>query len=140
VLSLRATLAADSFMGALLHGVPPLHKGGASDLVREYEATLGLRELPNCGSPWTRLGDDRRRKRWCDWLSWRCRPCRHPWMLWEPRWGSSGGIRRLGELALHVRRNILAAQLRVALDATRGRPTPEAVKRLAQMELPSLKW
>ena len=43
------------------------------------------------------------------------------------------------ELALHVRRNILAAQLRVALDATRGRPTPEAVKRLAQMELPSLR-
>ena len=43
------------------------------------------------------------------------------------------------ELALHVRRNILAAQLRVTLDATRGRPTPEAVKRLAQMELPSLR-
>lgn len=43
------------------------------------------------------------------------------------------------ELALHVRRNILAAQLRVALDKERARVTPEAVKRLAQMELPSLK-
>jgi hypothetical protein len=43
------------------------------------------------------------------------------------------------ELALHVRRNILAAQLRVALDKERGRVTPEAVTRLAQMELPSLK-
>jgi hypothetical protein len=42
------------------------------------------------------------------------------------------------ELALHVRRNILAAQLRVALDKERGRVTPEAVTRLAQMELPSL--
>jgi hypothetical protein len=42
------------------------------------------------------------------------------------------------ELALHVRRNILAAQLRVALDEARGRPTPEAVKRLAQRKLPSL--
>jgi hypothetical protein len=42
------------------------------------------------------------------------------------------------ELALHVRRNILAAQLRVALDEARGRPTPEAVKRLAQRELPTL--
>jgi hypothetical protein len=41
------------------------------------------------------------------------------------------------KLALHVRRNILAAQLRVALDEARGRPTPEAVKRLAQMELPT---
>lgn len=42
------------------------------------------------------------------------------------------------ELALHVRRNILAAQLRVALDKERGRVTPEAVTRLAQMELPAL--
>lgn len=42
------------------------------------------------------------------------------------------------ELALHVRRNILAAQLRVALDKERGRVTPEAVKRLALLELPSL--
>ena len=43
------------------------------------------------------------------------------------------------EMALHVRRNILAVQLRVALDKERGRVTPEAVTRLAQMELPSLK-
>lgn len=42
------------------------------------------------------------------------------------------------ELALHVRRNILAAQLRVALDEQRGRPTPEAVNRLAQKKLPTL--
>jgi hypothetical protein len=42
-------------------------------------------------------------------------------------------------LALHIRRNILAAQLRVALDKERGRPTPEAVKRLAQRKLPTLK-
>ncbi|WP_026537066.1 hypothetical protein [Arthrobacter sp. 9MFCol3.1] len=42
------------------------------------------------------------------------------------------------ELALHVRRNILAAQLRVALDEARGRLTPEAVKRLAQRKLPTL--
>jgi hypothetical protein len=53
-----------------------------------------------------------------------------------------GRLRRdpeaLRELALHVRRNILAAQLRVALDKERGRETPEAVKRLAQMELPTL--
>lgn len=42
------------------------------------------------------------------------------------------------EMALHVRRNILAAQLRVALDEARGRPTPEAVKRLAQRKLPTL--
>jgi hypothetical protein len=40
---------------------------------------------------------------------------------------------------MHVRRNILAAQLRVALDKERGRVTPEAVTRLTQMELPSLK-
>ena len=43
------------------------------------------------------------------------------------------------EMALHVRSNILAAQLRVALDKERGRVTPEAVTRLAQMELPSLR-
>jgi hypothetical protein len=42
------------------------------------------------------------------------------------------------EMALHVRRNILATQLRVALDKERGRQTPEAVKRLAQLELPEL--
>lgn len=42
------------------------------------------------------------------------------------------------KLALHVRRNILAAQLRVALDEQRGRQTPEAVKRLAQTKLPTL--
>jgi hypothetical protein len=55
---------------------------------------------------------------------------------------SDGKLRRdpeaRRELALHVRRNILAAQLRVALDEQRGRPTPEAVKRLAQRELPTL--
>ncbi|MCX2748388.1 hypothetical protein OOZ51_11240 [Arthrobacter sp. MI7-26] len=43
------------------------------------------------------------------------------------------------EMALYLRRNILAAQLRLALDKERGRVTPEAVKRLAQMELPSLR-
>lgn len=43
------------------------------------------------------------------------------------------------EMALHVRRNTLAAQLRVALDKERGRVTPEAVTTLAQMELPSLR-
>ncbi|MCU1574962.1 MAG: hypothetical protein JWO93_3044 [Micrococcaceae bacterium] len=42
------------------------------------------------------------------------------------------------ELALHVRRNILAAQLRVASDKERGWVTTEAVTRLAQIELPSL--
>ena len=42
------------------------------------------------------------------------------------------------ELALHIRRNVLAAQLRVALDKERGRPTPEAVKRLAKRKLPTL--
>lgn len=41
------------------------------------------------------------------------------------------------ELALYVQRNILAAQLRVALDEARGRVTPEAVKRLAQRKLPT---
>lgn len=42
-------------------------------------------------------------------------------------------------LAVHVRRNIRAAQLRVVLDKERGRVTPEAVTRLAEMELPSLR-
>jgi hypothetical protein len=41
------------------------------------------------------------------------------------------------EMALHVRRNIRAAQLRVALDEQRGRPTPEAMRRLAQRKLPT---
>ncbi|KHL01583.1 hypothetical protein LK10_15130 [Sinomonas humi] len=40
------------------------------------------------------------------------------------------------EMALYLRRGIRAAQLRVALDEARGRPTPEAVKRLAQMKPP----
>jgi hypothetical protein len=39
---------------------------------------------------------------------------------------------------MHVRRNIRVAQLRVALDEARGRPTPEAVKRVAQRKLPTL--
>lgn len=43
------------------------------------------------------------------------------------------------EMALHVRRNFLAAQLSVALDKERGRVTPKAVTRLAKMELPSLR-
>lgn len=43
------------------------------------------------------------------------------------------------ELALHIRRNILAAQLRVALDEQRGRPTPEVVKRLAKRKMPTLR-
>jgi hypothetical protein len=42
------------------------------------------------------------------------------------------------EIALHFRRGIRAAQLRVVLDEQRGRPTPEAVKRLAQRKLPTL--
>jgi hypothetical protein len=42
------------------------------------------------------------------------------------------------EMALYLRRTIRAAQLRVALDEARGRPTPEAVKRLAQRKLPTL--
>ena len=42
-------------------------------------------------------------------------------------------------LAMHVRRNILAAQLRVTLDKQRGRATPEAVTRLARLELPPLR-
>ena len=42
------------------------------------------------------------------------------------------------EMALHFRRGIRAAQLRVVLDEQGGRPTPEAVKRLAQRKLPTL--
>ncbi len=42
------------------------------------------------------------------------------------------------EMARYLRRTIRAAQLRVALDEDRGRPTPEAVKRLAQRKLPTL--
>lgn len=40
--------------------------------------------------------------------------------------------------AMKIRRNILAAQLRVALDTERKRPTPEAVVRLAKMPLPEV--
>mgnify|MGYP003114104302 FL=1 len=40
------------------------------------------------------------------------------------------------EMTSYLRRGIRAAQLRVALDEQRGRPTPDAVKRLAQTELP----
>jgi predicted RNA-binding protein len=42
------------------------------------------------------------------------------------------------EVARYVRRTIRAAQLRVVLDEQQGRPTPEAVKRLAQRNLPTL--
>lgn len=42
------------------------------------------------------------------------------------------------EMARYFRQAIRAAQLRVALDAQRGRPTPEAVKRIAQRSLPEL--
>lgn len=42
------------------------------------------------------------------------------------------------EIARHVRHSIRAAQLRIVLDERQGRPTPEAVKRLAQMGLPTL--
>lgn len=42
------------------------------------------------------------------------------------------------QAALYLRRSIRAAQLRVALDDARGRTTPEAVKRLAQLKLPPL--
>ena len=42
------------------------------------------------------------------------------------------------EMASYLRRGIRAAQLRVVLDEQRGRPTPDAVKRLAQRELPKL--
>lgn len=41
------------------------------------------------------------------------------------------------EMALYLRRGIRSAQLRVALDEQRGRPTPKAVKRLAQRKLPT---
>ncbi|WP_437771365.1 hypothetical protein [Arthrobacter sp. KNU40] len=41
-------------------------------------------------------------------------------------------------MAMYLRRGIRAAQLRVALDDQRGRVTPEAVTRLAQMQLPTL--
>jgi hypothetical protein len=42
------------------------------------------------------------------------------------------------EMALYLRRGIRSAQLRVALDEQRGRPTPDAVKRLALRDLPPL--
>jgi hypothetical protein len=42
------------------------------------------------------------------------------------------------EIARHVRRSIRAAQLRIVLDERQGRPTPEAVERLAQTKLPTL--
>lgn len=42
------------------------------------------------------------------------------------------------EMALYLRHGIRAAQLRVALDEARGRPTPDAVKRLAQTMPPPL--
>jgi hypothetical protein len=42
------------------------------------------------------------------------------------------------EMALYLRRGIRAAQLKVALDEQRGRPTPEAVQRLALRKLPAL--
>lgn len=41
------------------------------------------------------------------------------------------------EMALYLRRGIRGAQLRVALDGARGRPTPGAVKRLAQLKPPT---
>jgi hypothetical protein len=41
------------------------------------------------------------------------------------------------QIARVLRDGIRAAQLRVALDEHRGRPTPEAVKRLAQRKLPT---
>lgn len=40
--------------------------------------------------------------------------------------------------AMKIRRNIRAAQLRVALDKERGRETPEAVVRLSKLPLPEL--
>lgn len=40
--------------------------------------------------------------------------------------------------AMEIRRDILAAQLRVGLDETRGRKTPEAVVRLSQLKLPEI--
>lgn len=41
------------------------------------------------------------------------------------------------EMGRYLARNILAAQLRVALDEQRGRPTPKAVERLPQRKLPT---
>jgi hypothetical protein len=41
-------------------------------------------------------------------------------------------------VARYLRREIRSAQLRVVLDRPRGRRTPEAVRRLAQTDLPSL--
>jgi hypothetical protein len=38
--------------------------------------------------------------------------------------------------AKQIRRDILAAQLRVSLDKERGRETPEAVVRLSKLPLP----
>jgi hypothetical protein len=40
--------------------------------------------------------------------------------------------------AMKIRRNIRAAQLRVALDEERGRDTPEAVVRLSKLPLPEV--
>lgn len=40
--------------------------------------------------------------------------------------------------AAEIRRGIRAAQLRVALDKSRGRKTPDAVVRLSNLELPAL--
>jgi hypothetical protein len=42
------------------------------------------------------------------------------------------------QIARSLRDGIRAAQLRVALDEQRGRPTPEALKRLAQRQFPTL--
>lgn len=42
------------------------------------------------------------------------------------------------EQALELRRGIRAAQLRVALDKQRGRPTPAAVVRVANRKLPEV--
>jgi hypothetical protein len=42
------------------------------------------------------------------------------------------------ELARYLRGRVRAARLRIALGEGRGRPTPEAVKRLAQRKLPTL--
>lgn len=59
--------------------------------------------------------------------------------LSSPDWKLPTDPESRREMALQIRRNILAAQLRVALDKERGRPTPEAVERLAKMELPTVK-
>lgn len=42
------------------------------------------------------------------------------------------------EKAIKIRRGILAADLRVKLDAERGRETPEAVVRLSKLDLPEI--